>query len=321
MAQFHEAHGAGVEGAEVNSGKAQETYEPMEINATDAQVDTIPEPEPEPEHDSMDTELAKTKPSEAKTAKSNASEPKVEDRKSLPFNPAKIKAAAIKSKARKTTTTTTATPGGKKPTSTRKRRGSSRPTKRSSKNDKGDTPTLDQMLSEARKWIVRPTSYMLRNSETGCFGLSARRVRVETEPEPEAGAAAGAGAGTAAVPERSEITIAHGVGCGCLDARLLHVARHADTLVRSRVLARRFRDAFVIATKIRLQLPHATPKAARFPPPGSRRNGEGSIKRPRAEVEAEVAVINVVDVHRQQKLVEKWKSLEAFKKRRIWKDW
>ncbi|RYC60904.1 hypothetical protein CHU98_g5312 [Xylaria longipes] len=286
MAQTDELRRGGVEGAETKSGKVQETSEAMEIEATEAQID----PKYETEDGLIDIEAAETKPAEAETIESKTPDPKVKTSKSLPFNPAKIKAAAAaKSRGGKTTR---AEPAGKKPTGVKKSR-STRPPKR---NEKEGTPSLNDMLGEARKWIVAPTSYMVRNPETGCFGLSARKGDAP----------------------RSEITIAHTEDCDCLDARLMHVARHVDGAVKARHLARRFRDTFVIATKIRRKLPHPIPKEARFP------TGVGEkqvIRRPRAEVDAEVAIVNVVDVHRQQKLVEKWKSLKAYKERPIWKDW
>ncbi|TRX93253.1 hypothetical protein FHL15_005832 [Xylaria flabelliformis] len=222
-------------------------------------------------------------------AQPHGAESKAKNGKSLPFNPAKVKATTANSNRDKGVGVNIA---GKKPTGIRKSR-STRPPKRS---EKGSTPSLDDMLSEARRWIAPPTSYMIRNTETGCFGLSVRK--------PEA--------------DRSEITIAHAVDCGCLDVRLMHIARHVDGLVKARRLARRSRDAFVIATKIRSKLSHPIPKAARF---RYLREKQVVGRRPRTEVEAETAIINVVDVHRQQKLIEKWKSLEAYQKRPIWKDW
>ncbi|RWA03336.1 hypothetical protein EKO27_g11769, partial [Xylaria grammica] len=54
----------------------------------------------------------------------------------------------------------------------------------------------------------------------------------------------------------------------------------------------------------------------RFPPLQRQR-----IRRRKSDVLSDAAVINVVEVHNQQKLVETWKNLEAYKKRPIWKDW
>ncbi|KAI0456723.1 hypothetical protein F5B21DRAFT_123250 [Xylaria acuta] len=287
MAQPDETCAYCVEGAEIKSGEAQDTFDAMEVEATEEQIDA--EPKPEDNLSEMEAEAAETKPVKAETKESKAPEPKVKNSKSLPFNPAKVKAAAAKTKGDRTTGADTA---GKKPTGVRKSRG----TKPPKRNEKGGTPSLNDMLGEARKWLVAPTSYMIKNPDTGCFGLSVRK--------PDA--------------ERSEITIAHGQECRCLDVRLMHIARHVDGVVKARHLARRFRDSFVIATKIRRRLPHPVPKAARFPA----RSGEKQvIRRPRAEVDAEVAIINVVDVHRQQRLIEKWKSLQAYKERPIWKDW
>ncbi|KAI0859449.1 hypothetical protein F4860DRAFT_254508 [Xylaria cubensis] len=280
MAGPHGAHGVGIEGGEITSEEARGTSEAITAHTAG---------EPERQDYSSNIEGVGTKPVQAKTLEPKPPESKAKNSKSLPFNPAKVKATTTKSKRDKGVGVSIA---GKKPTGIRKLR-STRPPKRS---EKGSTPSLDDMLSEARRWIAPPTSYMIRNTETGCFGLSVRK--------PEA--------------DRSEITIAHAVDCGCLDVRLMHIARHVDGLVKARHhLARRSRDAFVIATKIRSKLPHPIPKAARFRYLGEKQVG----RRPRTEVEAETAIINVVDVHRQQKLIEKWKSLEAYQKRPIWKDW
>ncbi|KAI0444549.1 hypothetical protein F4803DRAFT_243743 [Xylaria telfairii] len=279
MTQSNEAHGGCAEGVEA------ETYDTMDSEVTVAQTDT----KLRPKDGLIDKEVGETKPIGAETVESKVPEPKVKNDKSLPFNPAKVKEAAAKSKQNKPTGTN---PVGKKPTGVKKSR-STKPPKRS---EKGDAPSLGKMLGEARKWIVTPTSYMLRNPETGCFGLSVRK--------PDA--------------ERSEITIAHTEDCGCLDARLMHIARHVDAAVKARLLTRRFRDSFVITIKIQLRLPHPIPKEARFP---TWLGEKQVIRRPRAEMDAEVKIINVVDVHRQQKLIEKWKSLKAYKERPIWKDW
>ncbi|KAI1736608.1 hypothetical protein F4680DRAFT_252148 [Xylaria scruposa] len=277
MAQPYGAHGVGVEGAETTSEEAM-------LEAITAQTDG----EPQRQDHSSDMEAAETKSVQTRTIKPKLPESKVRNSKSLPFNRVKVKATTAKSRRDKGGQIKIE---GKKPKGVSKSRGAG-PPKRS---ERGSAPSLDDMLSEARRWIARPTSYMIRNLETKCFGLSVRK--------PDAA--------------RPEITIAHAVGCGCLDVRLMHIARHVDSLVKARHLARRSRDAFVIATKIRSKLPHPIPKVARF-----RNSGEKQVvRRPRAEVEAETAMINVVDVHRQQKLIEKWKSLEAYQERTIWKDW
>ncbi|KAI0552203.1 hypothetical protein F4679DRAFT_102450 [Xylaria curta] len=284
MVQPYEVNGVDVEGVETTSEKARGTSEAIEVKAITAQTDG----EPKRQDYLSDTEAAETKLVQTKTIEPKLPKSKGRKSKSLPFNPAKVKATTAKSKRDKGLGFNII---GKKPKGVSKSR-TAGPPKRS---EKGSTPSLDDMLSEARRWIAPPTSYMIRNPETKCFGLSTRKADAE----------------------RSEITIAHAVDCGCLDVRLMHIARHVDGLVKERHLARRSRDAFMIATKIRSKLPHPIPKVARF-----RNLGEKQVvRRPRAEVEAETAIINVVDVHRQQKLIEKWKSLEAYQKRPIWKDW
>lgn len=212
---------------------------------------------------------------------------KVAKHKPLPFDPAQLKAALPKSKEGSTAKTKQA---GAKPTGVKKPT-KTKPTHRSAKDA---TPSLDTMLADTRSWIDAPTTYMIRNPDTRCFGLSCRRAE----------------------NERTEITIVHTADCECLDVRLLHVCQHVDGLVRARRLARRSRDAFVICIKIRMQLAAPVPKEMRFPPLTRQ-----VIRRPENEVEEEDRVIFVVDVHNQQTLIEKWKNLEAYKERLIWKDW
>ncbi|KAI1181166.1 hypothetical protein F4777DRAFT_4627 [Nemania sp. FL0916] len=154
--------------------------------------------------------------------------------------------------------------------------------------------TIDSLLAGARKWLTAPTTYLIRNPDTGCFGLSHRR---------------------AASGERSAITIAHTEDCACLDVRLVHICAHAEKLSKNRLLAHGSRDAFVIATKIRTSR-DCIPEDVRFPEVKKQ-----VIRRRREEVDAEDRVVNVVDEYNQQKLTEKWKNLKAYKERVIFKDW
>ncbi|KAI2643386.1 hypothetical protein GGS21DRAFT_485905 [Xylaria nigripes] len=174
--------------------------------------------------------------------------------------------------------------GIKKPSGKNKANSKKKPTKPLT-----DRKALEALLTSTRRWLVPGTAYMHRNPDTLCFGLSRR---------------------PAEAPRK--LTIVHTETCECLDARLLHICKHVDKLVRTKQLGRRFRDDLVIAVKMRLDLP----KAARLP-----RHGRQIVRRWESEIEAERTVINVVDTHRHQVLIEKWKNLEAFKKRRIWKDW
>lgn len=220
-------------------------------------------------------EARETKVPAAKVAKKNP----------LPFDSAKVRVAAQSKTASKAGTKKP----GAKPTGVTK----SSSTKTQNSGKKHLPPSVDKMLAAARKWLT-DSSYMIRNPETGCFGLSSR----ERENE------------------RAEISIVHTEDCECLDVRLMHVCQHVDRLVKGKLLARRSRDAFVIAIKICQELPLPIPKALRFPALKKQ-----VIRRPKKEVRAETEVRYVIDVHNQQRLVEKWKNLEAYKARLIWKDW
>ncbi|KAI0814399.1 hypothetical protein GGR55DRAFT_430927 [Xylaria sp. FL0064] len=220
---------------------------------------------------------------------------KVMNKKPLPFDPAKMKAAAAQ-RSKGANAATLKSAAGNKPTGARKRPLNSTTAKQRAPKRFKKNPTLDDVLYQARRWLVPQKSWMLRNPETGCFGMSVRHRE----------------------GERTELTIAHTIDCECLDVRLLHICQHAEDLVKKKSIARRSRDAFVIASKIRLdlELSRPIPEELRFPPVPKQ-----DIRRRKREVKAEDRVIPVVDVHRQQRLVEKWKNLEAYKARRIWKDW
>ncbi|KAI1114214.1 hypothetical protein F5Y14DRAFT_187578 [Nemania sp. NC0429] len=211
----------------------------------------------------------------------------------LPFDPAKVRAAAQSKKN-----------AGAKPTgvvaatTTAKPRISKTKTK---KPPSGGPPSLDlsKTLAAARRWENKGgsvVSYVIRNPETGCLGRSRRSQE----------------------GERAEISVVHAAGCACLDVRLMHICQHVGRVVRAGHLARRWRDAFVIALKIRLELslPLPLPKEVRFPV--VRRQ---VIHRPAAEVRAETRPLDVVDVYHQQRLVESWVDLEVYRARLIWRDW
>ncbi|KAI0096419.1 hypothetical protein GGR51DRAFT_29597 [Nemania sp. FL0031] len=219
------------------------------------------------------------------TIETKSPEVKVMKNKSLPFDPEKVKAAAAATAKSKRTNTTGAKPTGvKKPTST----------KRVNHSFKDTRESLDSMLSDMRSWVDPPTTYMIRNDETGCFGLSCRKLE----------------------GERSELTIIHTEYCDCLDVRLLHVCEHVDALLRKGHIARRSRDALVIVIKTCIELPEPIPAAMRFP-----KLVKQIIRRPKSEMDAEDEIVHVVDTHNQQNLIEKWKNLKAYKTRLIWKDW
>ncbi|KAI1422219.1 hypothetical protein F5Y12DRAFT_644270 [Xylaria sp. FL1777] len=296
--QSEETQLVGSEGEETKSTETHGTSEDEEVEsmeieseteAEDIELTDIETAEPEPgeveavESKPGEVEAVEPKPVEVEAAEPKESQTSKVTTRKLPFDPAKIKAAAAaKSKGVKT--------AGSKPTGVKKTTTSTKPRKPSNKKE----PSVDDILSKARKWLVAPTSWMIRNPETGCFGLSNRH---------HAG-------------ERSEITIAHTEDCDCLDVRLLHISQHVEGLVKKKLLARRSRDAFVVATKLRGDLALTIPAALRFPAVKKQ-----VIRRPKGEIEAELEVVNIVEVYNQQQLVEKWKSLEAYKARPIWKDW
>ncbi|KAK5627111.1 hypothetical protein RRF57_002826 [Xylaria bambusicola] len=211
-------------------------------------------------------------------------------KKQTDIKPATTTPTASKSTGLKRSTDikpTMAIPTASRPTGLKKSTGT-KPTKRIKEQ------SLEDMLADTRQWIVKPNQWMIRNPDTGCWGISARNRE----------------------GERTELTIAHTVHCECLEVRLMHICKHAERLVKKRQLARRSRDAFVIATKIRLELPQPIAKDIRFP-----RVRTQKIERWQQEIDDEKEKGTVVEVHNQQLLVEKWKSLKAYKQRRIWKDW
>ncbi|KAI3325146.1 hypothetical protein HD806DRAFT_467346 [Xylariaceae sp. AK1471] len=155
--------------------------------------------------------------------------------------------------------------------------------------------SLADMLADSRKWVGAPDSYMIRNTYTGCWGMSVKK------PD----------------RARSEIKIAHAEDCECMDVRLMHICKHVDRLVKRGHIAKRFRDDLVIVIKIRRRLPQPVPKEVRFPA----LVGRVIIRRPCEEVNAEDKVRKVIESHNNQMLIENWKNLKAFKERLIWKDW
>ncbi|KAI1198462.1 hypothetical protein F5X97DRAFT_147522 [Nemania serpens] len=242
-------------------------------------TDMLGRPGARPEGDKLINIEAVTHTAESRTTEANELVTTVPKKKSLPFDPAKVRAAqSMKtSKAGANPTTGLMKPSSKAP----------------GRGKKHLTPSVEKMLAAARRWLTT-SSYMIRNPETGCFGVSSR----ERENA------------------RAEISVVHTGDCACLDVRVMHVCQHVDRLVKTRLLARRSRDAFVIAVKIRRELPLPIPKAMRFPPLRKQ-----VIRRPEREVREETEVRYVTEVHNQQRLVEKWKNLEAYKARLIWKDW
>ncbi|GAP90969.1 hypothetical protein SAMD00023353_5100950 [Rosellinia necatrix] len=279
-------------------------------------------------------------------------------KKALPFNPAKLRAPAP---APATATPSTARPRpaatkGAKPTGITKKTKRPPTTTTTASKKKATTTTarrgrtaLDKALADARRWLTAPTAWTMRNAATGCVGSARRHPIVNvnttiTNSEEGGGGGGGGGATTTATTTlgRAVLTVSHGAGCGCAEARLLHVCARADALVRARRLARSSRDAFVLAAKLRRDLglgPGDIPAELAFPEDererghGSEWDGEEGEKekeeeeeeearrRLRREAEAETRAVPVVDVYRQQRLVERWKSLEAYRARRIWLDW
>ncbi|KAI8626297.1 hypothetical protein F5Y19DRAFT_226471 [Xylariaceae sp. FL1651] len=157
----------------------------------------------------------------------------------------------------------------------------------------GPVLPLNEVLAKGRRWIDTH-SYLVKNTYTGCWGLAHKNSE----------------------RTRAELTIAHSADCECMDVRLLHICQHADRMVKQGHVAKRFRDDFVIAIKTRRRLPQPLPQAVRF-----HAGRKQVVKRDPAEREADNKIVNVVDSHNGQRLVEKWKSLKAWKERLIWKDW
>jgi len=143
---------------------------------------------------------------------------------------------------------------------------------------------------------------MIRNPDTGCWGLSSRKPRLSEEQW----------------QQRATITIAHARKCDCHDVRLKHICEHVDRLVKKGLVARRFRNDLVIVIKTRRRLPQMQmPSEVRLP----RYRRQRMIERPEEEVKGEDRVRRVVEIHENQVLIENWKNLEVFRKRRIWQDW
>ncbi|KAJ3566256.1 hypothetical protein NPX13_g7208 [Xylaria arbuscula] len=319
----------------------EDEYEPPEsFSEASPEADPMKVDKAEPKEEAIEPKLSKAKD--------------VKETKSLPIDPAKLKAAmAAKPKAMKSPkaklaaasrrareqaaskpagvkTSTGIKPavsklaGAKRTTDTRPT--GSKPTgvKKSVKKPSiakplklGKEVSVDDLLRKARVWVDRPKQWSIKDPETGCYGLSTQHAE----------------------GERREITIVHSINCDCLDVRLMHICKHVDALIRKRQLKRGSRDAFVIATKLDVELPQPIPKDIRFPHVKEQIIDSSRIAKPwREELEAEKKATiegwkndrqdypetearNVVDSYHQQPLIEKWKSLKGYKKRPIWRDW
>ncbi|KAI1375078.1 hypothetical protein F4677DRAFT_140266 [Hypoxylon crocopeplum] len=144
----------------------------------------------------------------------------------------------------------------------------------------------DELLLRARKWKSK-TMYTFVNEKTGCYGVAAMNT-----PR-----------------SRPNLTIHHGLRCECLDVHLIHIHKHANIMYKRNGIRRGRRDDLIMAIKLRLP------------------NMGITVKMPKARKsvnpeEAGDCPINVVEeTKRGQKLVETWQSVEAWKNRKIWKDW
>ncbi|KAI0397016.1 hypothetical protein F5Y17DRAFT_416859 [Xylariaceae sp. FL0594] len=158
------------------------------------------------------------------------------------------------------------------------------------------------MLAAARRWLVKPNSYMIRNPDTGCWGLSSRKPRLSDDQW----------------QKRATITIAHAARCNCHDVRLRHICEHVDRLIKAGFVTRRFRNDLIIVLKTRRPLERTLLPEVSFPKYKKQRIKEALVEE---EKEKEEKVRRVVDVYENQVLIENWKNLEAFRKRKIWLDW
>lgn len=151
---------------------------------------------------------------------------------------------------------------------------------------------LEKMLLDTRRRSRIPGVHTIKNVDSGCFGLAINQPH-------------------------SKVLITHTIDCECKDVRLRHICQHVDRLVKKGLLRKRFRNDYVIVTKIRKRLPQPVSKELRFPAMGKKQ----VIRRPQAEIDAEDRPRSVIEGYHSQRLVEQWKDLEAFKQRLIWKDW
>lgn len=152
---------------------------------------------------------------------------------------------------------------------------------------------VNRTLLQARR-PGSPGGYVVRNERTGCSGTSSRK--------------------TAGNPP--ELTITHAMGCNCLDVRLSALCRHANYMVKLGRLRRARRYDLVLALKLR-SCP-SLPKKLRM---RVRRQRQINVEDDDNSDGYEGRALRVIEHRGTQILTEKWNSLEAYRKRKVWQDW
>ncbi|KAI1768024.1 hypothetical protein GGR53DRAFT_32232 [Hypoxylon sp. FL1150] len=144
----------------------------------------------------------------------------------------------------------------------------------------------DVILLEARQRISS-TEHKMVNEKTGCYGVAVR----------------------ATPSSRANITIHHTEKCSCMDVHLLHLHQHAQATYKQDGIKRGRRDDLIMGLKLRLP-------NVEFPT---------KIPQPRKPVSPEEAgsypTRVVEELTSGQCLIEEWDSEEAWRNRKIWKDW
>ncbi|KAI2603664.1 hypothetical protein GGR54DRAFT_462524 [Hypoxylon sp. NC1633] len=144
----------------------------------------------------------------------------------------------------------------------------------------------NQLLLQARKRISK-TTYKIVNKKTGCYG-----VAVKDSPS-----------------RRSHLTIHHGVRCGCAGVHMIHLHKHANVVYKRNWIKRGRRDDLIMAIKLRL------------PDMGFKANKRKRRKPVKSEEAGERPLRVVEGMPSGQMLIEEWDSVEAWKNRKIWRDW
>ncbi|KAI1396292.1 hypothetical protein F4819DRAFT_491639 [Hypoxylon fuscum] len=143
----------------------------------------------------------------------------------------------------------------------------------------------DELLLRARKRVSRST-YKMVHPTSGCTGTAVR----------------------SAPGRRCNITIRHTAKCRCLDMHMIHIRKHAQVMYQRNGIKRLRRDDLIIAIKLRLP---DVGFRVRWPQP----------RKPVDPKEAGEPTRVVEETPGGQRMVEEWDSVEAWRTRKIWKDW
>lgn len=152
----------------------------------------------------------------------------------------------------------------------------------------------NRILLKARR-PVSTGGYTVRNERTGCIGAISKKM-----------------AGTP-----PELTVTHTIGCGCLDVRLSALCRHANYMVKLGRLQRSRKYDLVLALKLR-SCPSLPPKLQLRVSQQKQTGDEDSGDNDSNE---KGGALRVIEYRGVQTLTERWDSLEAYRKRKIWQDW